>query len=172
MTDPTSELDDLRRHIAYKRDSERSLDPRDAAHMLAALDDGAAPNYQTLLRAASWPTPPTFVFHTAPQQARETITTDGLRISQPGDLSTDSPWADPDDVWSSQDVGVYVTDRPDTTGKWSRWESWDVWRIEITGLPYTNDPMNPHCWVIGADISPDRLTLDGSYPKPRPTLPA
>lgn len=65
------ELEVLRRHIAFKRDGERSLKLDLAQHMPASLDGGAAPDYQALMRSVSWPTPPRFVFHTAARDARE-----------------------------------------------------------------------------------------------------
>jgi hypothetical protein len=116
-----SELEDLRRHIAFKRDGERSLKRVLAEHMLQALDRGEAPDYPALLRSASWPAPPRFVFHTAAREARESIERGGLTASQPGGPETGSPWSDPLGVWASQPAGVYVAEVPDLDGSWSRW---------------------------------------------------
>lgn len=126
--------------------------------MLAALDAGADPDYQALLTAAQWPDPPARVFHTAPRTARERIAAGGLLVSQPGAPGTD-PMPDPYGVYASQRPGVYVGEHPDTAGMWSRWATWDVWAVDVTGLPWVPDPMNPRCWVLTADVPADRLTL-------------
>jgi len=162
------DADDLRRHISYKRDGERSLNPVVAAHMLAALDDGATPDYQVLHQAACWPAPPAVVYHTAAVADREAILATGLHGSQPG--SGDSPWADPDGVWASQPVGVYVAEGPDSVGRWSRWEAWDVWAVDVSDLTWAPDLMNPRCWLITADIAPQRLTLADTRPHARVQL--
>jgi len=155
--------DDLRRHILFKRDGERSLAPNLADHMLDALNTGAAPDYQALLHAAQWPDPPLFVFHTAPRAARHDIELGGLRVSQPGSDDTDSPWADPDGVWAGQRPGVYVTDEPDVRGRWSRWPQWDVWRVNIVGLSLRPDVLNPRCWVLDGPVSPDRVRFESTH---------
>lgn len=118
-----SDVDDLARHIAFKRDG-RELAPRIAEHMLASLGSGGQPDYQTLLLAAAWPAPHV-AFHTASRAHRDEIAAEGLRVSQPGADGTDA-WPDPDRVWAKQQAGVYVDEVQDTCGKWSRWEHWDV----------------------------------------------
>lgn len=157
------ERDDVRRHVLFKRDGERSLAPEIADHMVAALDDGAEPDYQTLLLSARWPSPPPFAFHTAPRDARDSITAAGLRVTPPGSDHTDSAWPDPFGVCASQMAGVYVAERPDVNGRWSRWARWDVWRVAVTGLPWAPDPLNPRCWVVTTDIAADRVRL---HPNP------
>lgn len=149
---------DLRRHIAHKRDSERSLPASYAAHMLAALAAGAPADYPALLRGAQWPAPPPYVFHTAPRHARELIDAQGLRCGQPGAEGTD-PWDGSTGVYASQPTGVYVSERDDTAGRWSRWAQWDVWQVSTAGLPWQPDELNPRCWVLVEDVEPERLTL-------------
>lgn len=154
----TTDRDDVRRHVLFKRDMERSLRPELADHMLAALDAGAAPDFHALLVADQWPDLPARVFHTAPRTARESIISGGLRVCQPGSPGTD-PMPDPYGVYAGQTPGVYVGEAPDTDGMWSRWAEWDVWEVDPAGLPWAPDPMNPRCWVLLADVPVDRVTL-------------
>jgi hypothetical protein len=100
------------------------------------------------------------VFHTAARESRGSIKLEGLRASQPGGEASGSPWPDPYGVWASQPAGVYVAERPDVNGKWSRWASWDVWRVDASELGWRPDPLNPRCWVLG-DVGPERLVLHG-----------
>lgn len=65
---------DLRRHIAYKRDTEQTLPAVVAEGMLVLLEAGAAPDYEALKAAVLWPAPPGIVFHTAPSDERPTTT--------------------------------------------------------------------------------------------------
>jgi hypothetical protein len=165
-TDPNradGAISGLRRHIAYKRDGERTLRAEFAAHMLTALERGADPDYEGLLRDACWPEIPPFLFHSAPTEARDAIRTGGLRACQPGSALSDQPWADPDGICASQAAGVYASDQPDTGGKWSRWAAWDVWRIDATGLTWSIDPLNPRCWSVTGDIDATRMCLVGTY---------
>ena len=159
----STEVADLRRHILYKRDGERALRPSIADHMLAALDAGAAPDYQVLLRAAQWPDPPDVTFHTAPPQVRADIAAHGLRACQPGDPRTVAPWADHDGIRASQPAGVYLGEDPDTAGRWARQATWDVWAVRSAGFPWQPDTLNVRCWVVTVDIPAENLILHGTY---------
>lgn len=149
---PQLTAEEVRRHIAYKRDGERTLAPEVAERMLAALDAGAATDYQALWRAAAWPTPPPIVYHTAPASARASIMAEGLRVGVPAEGN-----------WSrlacevGQPAGVYVEAKPDRAGKWSHWPEHDVWAIDREGLAMEPDELNPGCWVILEPV--DRMRL-------------
>lgn len=75
--------DQVRHHIAYKRDGEKTLPAEVAQRMLDALDAGAEPDYQALLTAARWPAPGPVVFHTAPASDRDVIGSGGLEARDP-----------------------------------------------------------------------------------------
>jgi hypothetical protein len=143
---------DVRQHILYKRDTERTLKPEIADHMLAALDAGATPDYQALFKEATWPPLPAVTYHTAPLLARDAILAEGLKQSLP----LEGNWGGIDE---GQIRGVYLGSMPDEFGIWSHWQEWDIWEVDSTDLPSQPDLMNGKCWVVTADIPPDRLTL-------------
>jgi len=155
--------EEIRRHIGFKLGSHELR--RDVAeHMLSALDDGAAPDYQALLRAAMFPDPPDVLYHTAPTSQRETILAQGLRVSQPGEGGS---WAPSKEICkmlqSSQPPGIYVTAEPDAIGVWAHWSAWDVWEVRREEIPWAHDELNPGCWSLRADVPPEALQLQGAY---------
>ena len=79
--------DQVRHHIAYKRDGEKTLPAEVAQRMLDALDAGAEPDYQALLTAARWPAPGPVVFHTAPPR----IVTSSARVASKHGVRTRTP---------------------------------------------------------------------------------
>lgn len=147
--------DSVLAHIEHKARS-RELAPEVAQRMRDALDAGAAPDYAQLLEAATFLPPPAVVFHTAPSEARTAIETGGLL---PGD---ERNWTRAQRL-ASQPVGVYVGPEPDVRGIWSHWDSWDVWAIQVTGLPWVHDRLNPGCWSIPITVPPRALTLHGTF---------
>lgn len=154
----------VRRHILYKRDTERSVAAVVADRMLAELDAGADPDYMALWRAATWPPPPPIVFHTAPVSARSAIRTTGLRPSQPGTANWRPTKPDCIAAQSDQPIGVYVGARPDTRGKWTHWPIWDIWEVATAGLEWRADELNPGYWSTGAHVRPTRVRLWGTRP--------
>lgn len=140
------------RHISYKRQSE-GLDPEVAERMLAALNEGAAPDYQALLRAAQWPPPPALMYHTADRSDRASIKAHGLRVSLP----SEGNWTHLKGL--GQRAGIYVTPAPDLIGKWSHWPEHDVWAVDHTYLPMERDELNPGSWVILEDANPSTVQL-------------
>lgn len=159
MPGPLDTVEDIRRHVMLKRDL-WELRPEVAARMLAALDAGAPPDYQALLHAAMFPDPPAVVYHTAPASRRDQIAATGLRVSQPGQGGS---WAPTKAVCvmlqAAQPPGVYVGAAPDLRGVWSHWPAWDVWAVRRGPLPWAHDKLNPGCWSLRADVSPDAIRL-------------
>lgn len=149
--------DQLRHHIAYKRDGEGSLPAEVAQRMLDALDAGAEPDYQALLTAARWPAPGPIVFHTAPASDRDVIGSGGLEASDPNE---NPRWGD---GARGQAVGVYVDTVPDQRGRWAETLEWDVWAIDTEGLVLERDPINPGCWFIAGDVAAEAIVLHGTF---------
>lgn len=139
---------ETRHHITFKAVA-GDLAGDVADRMLAALDAGAEPDYATLLDHALFVAPPSRVFHTAPSTARAAIRTSGL---VPGHGQNWHGTA------AGQPAGVYVGATPDLRGLWAHWESWDIWEIDLTGLPWSHDRLNPGCWVLGP-VPPTHLSL-------------
>lgn len=151
----TTDRNELRRHVAYKRDA-GELDEDVAARMLWALHHGAEPDYQALYQAAAWPPIPPVVYHTADWYQRASIQEHGLR---PGGTRHGSHWGSVIGPLR-QAEGVYVdARRPDARGVWSHWERWDVWTVTTEGLTWEPDPLNPGCWFTPDVVPPDRLEL-------------
>ena len=139
-------VDDIRRHIAYKRDGERTLPAEVAQRMLDALDAGAEPDYQALLTQAKWPTPTGPVYHTAPVDRRALIGAEGIEAHDP----------DAGGRWGNgavgQAAGVYVTVEPDERGLWADQAEWDIWEIDVDVAELRPDPINPGCWYVPFDV--------------------
>jgi len=155
--------EEIRRHINFKLSSYELKAPL-AEHMLAALDAGAVPDYQALLRAAMFPDPPDILYHTAPTEQRDFILLHGLRVSQPGEGGS---WAPNKELCkmlqSAQPPGIYACAEPDTIGVWAHWRAWDVWEIRREDVPWAHDELNPGCWSLRADIPPEATVLQGTY---------
>lgn len=152
MTDES----DLRRHIRYKV-SVRELQADVGDRMLAALDEGATPDYAALLEAARFLPPPQTCYHTAPITAREAIRAAGLR---PGAGENWNGNAD------GQPLGVYIGAQPDLRGLWAHTDAWDIWAIDMSELregdgpdSWGHDRLNPGCWLIRGQVPPSRLML-------------
>lgn len=143
---------DVVRHIHFKRDSERTLDADVAQRMLAALDQGAEPDYRALYLKALWPDP--YVgYHTASIGARDSIRSLGLLAGRPH-LGN----------WEAYDVefqprGVYLGPLPDYGGRYAHWPSWDIWSVDLTGLDLEWDTVNHGARYTTESIHPDRLRL-------------
>lgn len=148
---------DVRRHIEWKRDT-RELRDEWAERMLAAIDAGAEPDYLALLRDAQWPEPPAVVFHTAPCFVRDDVRREGLRVSQPG-TGNWIPRPGCIAIQADQPVGVYAAPEPDLRGVWAHWSEWDVWAIDLAGLPWEPDPINPGYYVVPQAVPAARLRL-------------
>lgn len=152
LTQPPAEV---RRHIQFKA-SVGEVKPEIAERMLAALDDGADPDYQALLEAATFLPPPSTCFHTAALQYRDSILKDGLRARLP----------EAGDNWGSlalgQPQGVYVAAVPDEIGMWSSDPRWDVWEVDVSTLAWHHDRLNPGCWVLDDDVPAARVRLWGT----------
>jgi hypothetical protein len=154
--------DQIRHHIAYKRDGERTLPAEVAQRMLDALDAGAEPDYQKLLAAARWTEPGPQVFHTAPASERAVIGSGGLEARDPNE---NPRWGD---GARGQAVGVYVAAEPDERGIWAETLDWDVWALDTSaladlGLDLERDPINPGCWFIASDVPAEAIALHGTY---------
>jgi hypothetical protein len=155
--------EEVRRHIGFKLSSHELRAPV-AEHMLAALDAGAAPDYQALLRAAMFPDPPTIIYHTAPVAQREAILIHGLKVSQPG---AGGSWAPNKELCrmlqGAQPPGIYACAEPDAIGVWAHWAAWDVWEVRRGDITWAHDDLNPGCWSLRADVPPEALSLQGTY---------
>lgn len=145
-----SKIDDLRLHIEFKM-SVRELPTPVGERMLELLANGGTPDYRVLHEAATFTDPPVRCFHTASVEDRDSISANGLL---PGD---ERNWNQYQRV-SSQPKGVYVAPDPDLRGVWSHWDSWDVWEVNMEGLTWEHDRLNPGCWVVKS-VPVDRLTL-------------
>jgi hypothetical protein len=146
-----SEADDVRHHIEFKM-SVRELKSDVGQRMLAALEGGAKPDYRTLHEAALFFDPPAVCFHTASADDRESILANGLL---PGD---ERNWNEYQRV-ASQPKGVYLAAEPDLRGLWSHWPKWDVWAVDMSGLDWQHDRLNPGCWVVLGPVPVANLTL-------------
>ena len=143
------------RHIEHKM-AVRELGALVGGRMLAALDGGAPPDYQTLLAAAQYPPPGRYVYHTAPTSARDLIERFGMRAAYP----EEGHWGD---KAAGQPRGIYVGSEPDERGVWAfHYDEWDVWRIDMSHLPWWPDLLNPGSYRLAA-VWPDRLSLHGSF---------
>jgi hypothetical protein len=153
--------EEVRRHIGFKLQS-RELKAEVGQRMLALLDEGSAPDYQELLRAAMFCDPPALVYHTAPSDRRNSILKDGLMVRQPGHAGN---WkaASTSMIVSTQPAGVYVAASPDERGIWSHWQSWDVWEIKLEGLTWSHDELNPGCWCLLDGAPASALRLHGTF---------
>jgi len=147
--------EEVEQHIRYKHVTECTLSEPIARHMLDALEAGAEPDYQVLLKAAKWPGLPNPAYHTTSRALRSTIFLNGLRM-----------WMPQNGNWSrliceaDQPTGVYVAPDPDEHGVWSHWgDDFDVWVIDTTDLPHTPDLLNPGSYCITTDVPETRLTL-------------
>lgn len=160
MTRPLATAVEIRRHVELKR-SAHELRDEVADRLLVILDDaGSEPDYASLLWQATFPDPPTIVWHTAPSSARCLIERDGLQPSSPG---TSSHWRPTvgtpcaNGFLDDQPRAVYVGANPDWIGLWSHWSSWDIWEVALGDLPWRHDEINPGCWAITARIPPQQL---------------
>ena len=143
--------EETRRHIEHKARL-GELKPEVAQRMLAALDADESADYQVLLEQATFLPPPPFCYHTAPATARGDIASVGLRV---GDGRN---WVD--GQMAGQPPGVYVGPEPDLRGIWSHRDAeWDVWRVDMAGLPWVHDRLNPGCWAITMHVPPDMIAL-------------
>jgi hypothetical protein len=141
--------EDVTRHIEFKT-MMRELDAAVAERMLAALAAGAEPDYAKLQHAATFIDPPRYCFHTADRAMRDAIATEGLR---PGNGTQN--WGD---KAAGQPTGVYVAPQPDTHGMWSHAPEFDVWQVDVEGLNFQHDRLNPGCFILPA-VPADRLSL-------------
>ena len=155
--------EDVRRHIHFKLEA-RDLREDVGGRMLGALDDGAEPDYQVLLRRATFLDPPPILYHTAPVFKRGEILRDGLTVSQPGE---GGPWAPQKALClilqRAQPPGVYVGPSPDVVGIWAHWATWDVWEVTLGTMVWRHDELNPGCWSLVNDVAVDALRLQGTY---------
>lgn len=143
---------EARRHVGFKN-SARELDPAVSARMFALLEAipaDSSVDYAAILESATFIDPPVSCFHTAPLTARESILRWGLR---PG-ASTNWPGKNV----SSQPIAVYVATEPDLRGTWSHWDRWDIWGVDLTGLLWSHDRMNPGCYSVPF-VPVDRIAL-------------
>lgn len=147
--------DEVRAHIIYKRDVDSPrLWEEWADRMLAALDAGAEPDYQALLKAAKWPGLPNPGFHTTQRSLRSTVFLNGLRQWMPQEGNWGHLICEVD-----QPTGVYIGSEPDRFGIWSHWTEFDIWQVDTTDLPHQPDLLNPGCYVLLGDVPETRLTL-------------
>lgn len=146
------ECAEVRHHIEYKT-RVHELDPEVADRMLSALTHGASPDYAALLEQATFLPPPALCFHTAPVSARTSITRDGLLPAAATNWGANA---------AGQPVGVYVAASPDTRGVWSHWDNWDVWAVDMSGLDWAHDRLNPGCWVLPG-VPAHQVTLHSSH---------
>ena len=160
--------DEIRRHVGVKL-AAYEIRPEVAERMLAALDSGADPDYAALFHAATHPEPPARVYHTAPRSARESILRRGLEASQPGRGGSWAPYREVCvRLQAAQPPGVYVAAQPDRRGVWAHWPEWDVWEVDLAGLLWAHDALNPGCWSVPASIPPDCIRL--AWPVEEPAL--
>lgn len=138
----------VRHHITYKA-AVRELPADVAERMLAALDEHPSADYASLHQQALFQSPPAVCFHTAPVEERDSIRSHGL---QPG---TGQNWGD---KATGQPLGVYLGPTPDLRGIWSHWDDWDIWTVNMTGLNWTHDRLNPGNWVVPSVPGP-QVTL-------------
>jgi hypothetical protein len=152
--------EDVRRHVLFKRDVERTLGADQAARMLHALECGEPADYQHLLRRAR-PDLPAVAYHCAPASARATIEREGLRATVPDESGR---W--PHGCAAGQPAGVYVDAQPDVRGVWAHDQAWDCWAVSTAYLEWDHDELNPGSWRLLGDVLPERLQLHSSHQRP------
>lgn len=145
----------VRRHIDFKV-SCRELDPLVAERMKQAQDaDPSLEYHQLLTRALNRPLPDV-AFHVAPPEEFLSILSEGLRAQRPDP----GVW---DAVVVTQPRGVYLSDLYEAmSGKYSRSLPCHVWKIQSLDQlapEWSQDRLNPSCWVVHRDIPARLLTL-------------